>query len=50
MAINLSGFLGGLGEGFGSYQKEQQVRKQTQFERDSELERQRLARLADARG
>ena len=50
MAINLSGFLGGLGEGFGSYQKEEQVRKQTQFERDSELERQRLARLADARG
>lgn len=50
MAINLSGFLGGLGEGFGAYQKEQQVKKNTQFERDSELERQRLARLADARG
>ena len=50
MAINLSGFLGGLGEGFGSYQKEQQVKKNTQFEKDSELERQRLARLADQRG
>jgi hypothetical protein len=50
MAINLSGFLGGLGEGFGSYQKEQLVKKNTQFEKDSELERQRLARLADKRG
>jgi len=50
MAINLSGFLGGLGEGFGAYQKERLVRDQTKFERDSELERQRLARLADARG
>jgi hypothetical protein len=50
MAINLSGFLGGLGEGFGAYQKERLVKDQTKFERDSELERQRLARLADARG
>jgi hypothetical protein len=50
MAINLSGFLGGLGEGFGQYTKERQIKEQTKFERDSELERQRLARLADQRG
>lgn len=50
MAINLSGFLGGLGEGFGAYQKDRRLEEATKFERDSELERQRLARLADQRG
>lgn len=49
MAINLSGFLGGLGEGLGQYNKERLVREQTQFERDSEIERRRLAQLADKR-
>jgi hypothetical protein len=50
MAINLSGFLGGLGEGFGAYQKDRRLEEATKFERESELERQRLARLADKRG
>jgi hypothetical protein len=50
MAINLSGFLGGLGEGFGAYQKDRRLEEATKFERESELERQRLARLADQRG
>jgi len=49
MAINLSGFLGGLGEGFGAYQKEQRTEDALKFERASELERQRLARLQDKR-
>lgn len=49
MAINLSGFLGGLGEGFGAYQKEQRTEDALKFERASEIERQRLARLQDKR-
>lgn len=49
MAINLSGFLGGLGEGFGAYQKERRTEDALKFERASELERQRLARLQDQR-